>query len=96
MTKKRDLKALLHSAREADREAAIQCLAELLTSRDSDVRRQGYELFEEGLKEALYQSCLNYGSLTGGFTHPLVTVVLRTVEAWADDTEREDTGSTRK
>jgi hypothetical protein len=43
--------------------------------------------FEEGLKEALFCSCLNYGSLAGGFTDPLIEIVMRTVEFWAGRSE---------
>ncbi len=77
------LKTLLNSGRAEEIEQAVEYLVRLLTSRDEETRHRGYELFEEGVKEALYRSCLNYGSLAGGFTRPLMTVVTRTVEFWA-------------
>ena len=78
-----ELKTLLNSGRPEKIDEAIECLVTLLTSRDGPTRHRGYELFEEGLKEALYRSCLDYGSLAGGFTQPLMAVITRTVEFWA-------------
>ena len=86
---KEELKALTGVDRPDEREQAIGYLVSLLTSRDAEVRRRGYELFEEGLNEALFCSCLSYGSLTGGFTAPLVEIVARAVEAWAASNERD-------
>ncbi len=78
-----ELKSLLHSDRAEEVEQAVEYLVTSLTSGDEKIRRHGYELLEDGFKEALYRSCLNYGSLAGGFTQPLMTVVMRTVEFWA-------------
>ena len=82
-----ELKTLLHSGRLEDVEQAVEYLVMSLTSYDKTTRRDGYELLEEAFKEALYRSCLNYGSLTGSFTQPLMTVVTRTVEFWATNRE---------
>ena len=79
-----ELKRLLNSDQAPDKEQAIQYLVGLLTSPDKEMRSREYEPFEEGLNEALYQSCLNYSSLVGGFTHPLVTVLTRSVQAWSN------------
>lgn len=54
-----------------------------LTFSDENIRYNGYEVLEKCFKEALYQSCLNYGSSAGGFTQSLMSVVTRTVELWA-------------
>jgi hypothetical protein len=78
-----ELKALLNSDRSDEKERAVEYLVKLLTSEDEKIRRRGHELLEEGFNDALYQSCLNYSSLVGGFTHPLLNVVRRTVEFWA-------------
>jgi hypothetical protein len=85
-----ELKALVRSDHADEREQAIGFLVDLLTSADEDTRRRGYEFFEEGLKEALFCSCLNYGSLAGGFTDPLVDIVVRAVEFWAASPRRTD------
>lgn len=82
-----ELKALVRSDQSAEREQAVGFLVSLLTSADEDTRRRGYELFKEGLSEALFCSCLNYGLLTGGFTDPLVDIVMRAVEFWAASRE---------
>lgn len=83
-----ELKTLLNSGRSEESEQAVEYLVTLLTSYDENVRRHGYELLDEALKNALYQSCLNYGSLAGGFTQPLMAVVTRTVEFWATQRDR--------
>jgi hypothetical protein len=83
MMTKSELDALFQSDDAARREEAIGYVVGLLTSMDAAERRHGYELFGEGVADALFRSCLNYGSLTGGFTDPLVAIVKRTVEAWA-------------
>lgn len=82
-----ELKTLLYSERSEKIEQAIQYLVTLLTSSDEDIRRAGYDALEESFKEALYRSCLNYGSLAGGFTRSLMTAVTRTVETWAKQHE---------
>lgn len=79
-----EVKALLVSEAEHDREQAIEHLIALLTSPEKGARERGYELFGEGLNEALYRSCLNYRGLVGGFTHPLVTALARSIETWAE------------
>jgi len=97
MVTKDELKALVQSEDAADREQAIGYLVSLLTSANSADRRRGYELFGEGIAAALFRSCLNYGSLAGGFTDPLVAIVRRTVEAWAKSgagAERRDPAET--
>lgn len=78
-----ELKALVHPDQAEEREQAVGFLVGLLTSTDQKERLRGYELFREGLSEALYCSCLNYGSLAGGFTDPLLDIVTRAVEFWA-------------
>lgn len=78
-----ELNALVQSDDAAKRDEAIGHLVSLLTSTNEDDRRHGYELFGDGLAATLFSSCLNYGSLTSGFTDPLVEIVMRTVEAWA-------------
>ena len=78
-----ELKALLYSSRSQEAEHAIEYLVAALTDRDERARKHGYALLDGALKEALYQSCLNYGSLLGSFTQPLMTVMTRAVEAWA-------------
>jgi hypothetical protein len=85
-----ELKALMGSDKPDEREQAIGYLVSLLTSQDAEVRHRGYELFAEGLNAALFCSCLNYGSLTGGFTAPLVNIVARAVEAWAAANELDE------
>lgn len=77
------LHALLTGAEGGDRNAAITALVDMLSSQDGGLRRQGYRLFQDGLDEALFQSCLNYRSLVRGFTHPLVKVLEETIERWA-------------
>ncbi len=77
------LKELITSAAVSDRERAVDGLVELLTSSVPEERRRGCELFQEGLGEALYRSCLNYRALVGGVQHPLTDVLARTVERWA-------------
>ena len=88
-----ELKALLNSENAQEKEQAIACLLALLTSRDERARARGYELFEEGINDALFCSCLNYRSLVRGFTHPLLQVVTRAVETWAISTEIAETQS---
>jgi hypothetical protein len=80
---KDELQSLVRSERKEEREAAVAHVVRLLTSADAEVRRQGYALFREGIAETLFCSCLNYGSLAGGFTEPLIDIVTRTVEFWA-------------
>ena len=87
-----ELRALAQSEESAEREEAIGFLVRLLTSPDEAARRRGYEFFKEGLGEALFRSCLNYGSLAGGFTDPLVEIVMRTVEFWAASREVPEAG----
>lgn len=82
-----ELKALMRSDQSAEREEAVGYLVSVLTSRDEHTRSRGYELFKEGLSEALFCSCLNYGCLVGGFTDPLVDIVMRAVEFWATSFE---------
>ncbi len=77
------LKALIASTAASDREQAVDGLVQLLTSPRSEERKRGCELFQEGLGEALFRSCLNYSALVGGVQHPLVDVLKRTVERWA-------------
>ncbi len=43
----------------------------------------GAGLLGAAFNDALYQSFLNYRSLVGGFTHPLLDVVRCSVELWA-------------
>lgn len=83
-----ELKTLLRSGQSEESKRAVDYLVTSLTSRDANIRRHGYELLDEALKDALYQSCLNYGSLLGGFTQPLMAVVTRTVEFWATQRDR--------
>lgn len=78
-----ELKSLIDSGTEADKERLLDGLVQLLTSPLPEERRRGCELFEEGLGEALFRSCLNYGALVRGVTHPLAEVMTRTVEHWA-------------
>ncbi len=78
-----EVSALVQPGRSAERDQAVDRLVRLLTSTDEGERRRGYEFFAEGLAETLFCSCLNYGSLAGGFTDPLVQIVTRTVESWA-------------
>jgi hypothetical protein len=80
---KDELRALVCSEQPAEREEAVRFLVALLTATDDDARCRGYEFFREGLSEALFHSCLNYGSLAGGFTDPLVDTVTRAIEFWA-------------
>ncbi len=82
-----ELKTLLYSGRAEEIEHAIEHLVTLLTSLDEDARQIGYDALEESFKEALYRSCLNYGSLAGGFTQPLMTAVTRSVETWVKQHE---------
>ncbi len=81
-----ELKTLLYSDKSEENQQAIEYLVKLLTSFDEKTRQDGYHILEETFKEALYRSCLNYGSLAGGFTQPLMTAVTRTVEYWAMQT----------
>ena len=83
-----ELKTLLRSDQSEESKRAVDYLVTSLTSRDANTRRHGYELLDEALKDALYQSCLNYGLLVGGFTQPLIAVVTRTVEFWATQRDR--------
>ena len=83
MITKGELNALFQSEDTARREEAIGYIVGLLTSADTAERRHGYELFGEGVADGLFCSCLDYGSLTGGFADPLVAIVMRTVETWA-------------
>lgn len=78
-----EIKALFDSQNAEEKEQAIACLVDLLTSRDERVRARGYELFAEGIKDALLCSCFNYSSLVGGFTHPLLEALTRSLEMWA-------------
>lgn len=87
-----ELKALVRSDQSEEREQAVGFLVSLLTSGEEDTRRRGYEFFKEGLNEALFCSCLNYGSLAGGFTDPLVDIVMRAVEFWAISRETQGAG----
>lgn len=80
---KDELKTLLDSDDAEEKEQAIAHLVKLLTSQDEQTRAQGYRLFEQGIADALFCSCLNYGALVGGFTHPLLRAVRQSVEAWA-------------
>lgn len=43
-------------------------------------------VFAEGINDALFCSCFNYGSLVGAFTHPLLDVMTRSLEIWAAGT----------
>jgi glutathione S-transferase len=88
-----ELKALFDSEEAEQEEQAIAHLVELLTSRDKQLRAQGYRLFEEGIADALFCSCLNYRALVGGFTHPLLKVIRQAVEAWA--ASKSDVGTVR-
>jgi hypothetical protein len=83
-----ELKALVCSDQSEGREQAVGLLVRLLTSSDERERLRGYELFRESLSEVLFCSCLNYGSLAGGFTGPLLDIVTRTVELWAASANR--------
>ncbi|HLI10035.1 MAG TPA: hypothetical protein VKY65_00420 [Alphaproteobacteria bacterium] len=56
-------------------------ISALLTSQNLAMRQRGYELFEEIVKECLYQSCMNYRALLGGYRDPIKAIVMRTVEA---------------
>jgi len=87
MMTKGELNALVQSDDDAKREEAIAYLVSLLTSTDASERRRGYELFGDGVAAALFRSCLDYGSLAGGFTDPLVAIVMRAVETWAASRE---------
>jgi hypothetical protein len=78
-----ELKLLLASDRPGEKERAAGYLVRLLTSAEKTERQRGCELFEEAINHALFCSCLDYRSLTAGFTHPLLGVVARTVESWA-------------
>lgn len=78
-----ELKALLDSDDAERNEQAVAHLVKLLTSQDEQARARGYQLFEEGIADALFCSCLNYRALVGGFTHPLLKVVRKSVETWA-------------
>jgi|GEM_PF-3422744 len=77
------LMGLLRSDLPEEKEQAITCLVGLLTSEDKMDRNRGYRLFHEGVDEALFCSCLDYGSLVGGSTHPLFEALSRAVELWA-------------
>jgi hypothetical protein len=81
------LKLLLESDQPGEKERAAGYLVQLLTSTKKKERERGYELFEESINHVLFCSCLNYRSLTGGFTHPLLGVLARTVESWATRSE---------
>ncbi len=78
-----ELNAMFRSDRPEERSRAAGYLVEKLTSQDAGSRAQGHELLGAAFNDALYQSCLNYRSLVGGFTHPLLDVVRRSVELWA-------------
>ena len=78
-----ELRGRLNSDKPDEREQAVNYLVSLLTSRDESDRHHGYELYKEGIDEALFRSCLEYRGLIGGFTHPLLDVVARAVEFWA-------------
>lgn len=78
-----ELRALLDSEEAEKKEQAIACLVDLLTSQDERMRARGYELFREGINNALFCSCFNYSGLVGGFTNPLLEVVAQSIEIWA-------------
>ncbi|MGH7045134.1 MAG: hypothetical protein ACREE2_01930 [Stellaceae bacterium] len=78
-----ELKALLDSGQPEKIDRAVEHLIGLLTSEDGPMRERGYAMLQEGLNEALYQSCLNYRALLSGATSPLLAVVMQTVEFWA-------------
>jgi hypothetical protein len=77
---KEELRRLLQSDDPGRKDEAVAYLVGLLTSHDEPTRARGYELLEEGINDALFCSCFNYGSLVGGFTHSFLTVVMRAVE----------------
>lgn len=85
-----ELKALFETGFPKDSAKAIERLVDLLTSHDRNDRTRGYEMFETAVNDALFCSCLNYGSLVGGFTHPLREVMAKAIESWA---ERQATGN---
>lgn len=87
MITKDELKMLLASDDTEKKELAIVHLVKLLTSQDEQTRARGYQLFEEGIADALFCSCLNYRALVGSFTHPLLKVVRQSVESWAASQE---------
>ena len=82
------LNILLRSDRPEEKEQAVAQLVDLLTSEDSEDHNRAYRLFQEGIDEALFCSCLNYGSLVHSFTHPLLDVLARAIERWAGRPER--------
>lgn len=77
------LKNMLSLDRPKEKEQAIAYLVGLLTSEDRMDRNHGYQLFHEGIDEALFCSCLDYGSLVGSSTNPLLEVLARAIELWA-------------
>ena len=79
-----ELKALFETGLPEDSAKAIEQLVDLLTSHDRSDRAHGYEMFETSVNDALFCSCLNYGSLVGGFTHPLREVMAKAIEFWAE------------
>jgi hypothetical protein len=79
-----ELKALFETGSSEDRAKAIDHLVGLLTSYDRDERARGYHLFGEAINDALFCSCLNYGALVEGFTHPLQAVMGKAIESWAE------------
>lgn len=78
-----ELKALFETGLPEDSAKAIDHLVALLTSYDRNERIRGYELFGKAVNDALFCSCLNYGSLVEGFTHPLQEVMGKAIESWA-------------
>ena len=94
MLTKDELQALVRSDQPDLRERAVARLVSLLTSHDEATRRHGYELFREGIADALFCSCLDYGSLASGFTDPLVDIVTRAVEFWAASSRGEGANGT--
>lgn len=92
-----EIKTLLGSDSAEGKAQAIAGLVNLLTSRDKALRARGYELFKEGIHDALLCSCFNYAGLVGGFTHPFLTVVTDAIEYWAAtlDGKAPDPGSER-
>jgi hypothetical protein len=79
-----EMKALFESGTPESGAKAVEYLVGLLTSHDRNERTHGYELFKEAIGDALFCSCLNYGSLVGGFTHPLQEVLVKAIERWAE------------
>ena len=93
---KEELRALLNAAEPAGKTRVAAYLVDLLTSREKAARARGYELFKEGIHDALLCSCFNYGGLVGGMTHPLFTVLADSIERWATALDREEPGPCAK